>query len=378
MRCPPVIQPVYGGRIGDNNQMRNIFVLMALAASLAGCGRDEPAAVPEDIRPVRAEQVGREAATHLARYSGVVRARYETELAFRVGGRVQSRLVEVGASVKAGQAIASLDPDDYALAARAAQAQLTAAEAEASLAQADWQRYTELRAQNFISQAELERRRTTAEAAQARVRQLRAEAGRQGNQQAYTRLTAPHAGLVTAIRFEAGQVVAAGQPVAVLARTGEREVHIDVPENALDELRQAKTLNVRLWSSPDTVYPGRLRELSPMADAASRTYAARIGLVQPGAAVRLGQTATVEIENADAPELSVAQTALFRVNGQPQVWVVDRATGKVAARAIQLGDLNGERAAVRSGLQAGEWVVTAGVHKIAPGQQVRLASSRQP
>lgn len=351
--------------------MRRFLIAWTVFALLGGCSREAPQP-PADIRTVRAEQASvrtNDTGTH---YAGVVRARYETDLAFRVGGRVQSRLVEVGSVVKAGQVIATLDPADYALAQRAAQAQFTAAEAEARLAQQDLQRFTELRAQNFISPAELDRRRTTAEAAQARVNQLRAESARQGNQQAYTRLTAPHAGVVTAITTEAGQVVAAGQPVAQLAKRGEREVRIDVPENALDAIRSAQVLNIRLWSAPDTVYAGRLRELSPMADAASRTYAARVHVDQPDDAMRLGMTATVEVANTAAPGLSVAQTALFRINGQPQVWVVNRQSGTVAARAVQLGEMHGDRTAVVAGLTAGEWVVTAGVHKLAPGQRVLL------
>jgi multidrug efflux system membrane fusion protein len=364
--------------ISDNFNMKPFLTWSALLLFLSGCGRDAPPAPTPDIRPVRAEQVGLHTAHSGTRYAGEVRARHETDLAFRVAGRVQARKVEVGTLVKAGQVIATLDPQDYALAASAARAQLTAAEAEAKLAQQDLQRFTELRAQNFIAQAELDRRRTTADAAQARVRQLRAEAARQGNQQAYTRLTAPHAGVMTAISFEAGQVVAAGQPLAQLARTGEREVRIDVPENALDALRVAQKLNIHLWSAPGETYAGRLRELSPMADAASRTYSARVSFLQPDAAVKLGMTATVEVDAESAPSLSVPQTALFKVNGKPQVWVVDRKSGKVAARSVMLGELNGDRAAIASGLATGEWVVTAGVHKIAPGQQVRLSTTGRP
>jgi len=344
---------------------------LIILALLAGCGRDATPP-PADIRAVRAEQVAATRAASPVGYAGEIRARYETALAFRVAGRVSTRQVEVGSHVKAGQVLATLDPQDYALAVRAVEAQLSSAEAEAKLAQQDLQRYTELRAQNFIAQAELDRRRTTADAAQARVRQLRAEAARQGNQQAYTRLTAPHAGVVTALAVEAGQVVAAGQPLVQLARNGELEVRIDVPENALDELRAARTLTVRLWSQPEKTYPARLRELSPMADAATRTYSARVSLLQPDAAVKLGMTATVEASRDAAAGLAVPQSALFRVSGQPQVWVVDRQSGKVAARTVELGALAGERAAVVAGLAAGEWVVTAGVHKLAPGQRVRL------
>lgn len=352
--------------------MRTILFSLLSLGLLAGCGGEAPPAPAPDVRPVRAEQLAARSAASATRYAGEVRARYETDLAFRVGGRVTRRLVETGATVAAGQTLATLDPADYALAARAARAQLAAAEAEAKLAHEDLKRFAELRAKNFIAQAELDRRAATATAADAQVRALRAEAARQANQADYTRLTAPQAGVVTAVLFEAGQVVAAGQPVARLARAGEREVRIDVPENALDALRRAKTLQVRLWSSPDKVYAGRLRELAPMADPATRTYAARIRIDRPDDALKLGMTATVEVASDAAPALSVPQTALFRVNGRPQVWVVETKTGTVAARAVQLGTLDGERASVRSGLASGEWVVTAGVHKLAPGQRVRL------
>lgn len=356
--------------------MKTFISFLALAAMLSGCSR-ESALPPADIRPVRAEPVASTQANAPGQYAGDIRARYETTLAFRVPGRVSARQVEVGTQVKAGQVIATLDPQDYALAVHAAQAQLAAATAESRLAQQDLQRFAELHAQNFISRAELDRRRTTAEAAQSRVSQLRAEAARLGNQQAYTRLTAPHAGVLTALAFEAGQVVAAGQPLAQLARTTEPEVRIDVPENAVDDLRSAKTLTVRLWAQPEKTYIGKLRELAPMADAASRTYSARVSLLQPDAAVKLGMTATVGISQDAVPSLSVAQTALFRVNGQPQVWVVDRQAQTVAARSVKLGGFNGQRATVVSGLAAGEWVVTAGVHKLAPGQRVRLIQAAQ-
>lgn len=351
-------------------RMKPLSALIVFAA-LAGCGSDV-APPPADVRPVRAEQVAASGGAVAVRYAGEVRARYETPLAFRVGGRVTRRAVDVGAAVAAGQLIATLDPQDYALALQGAQAQLAAAAAEARLAQQELQRFTALRARNFIAEAELDRRRAAADAAQARVQQLRAEVARQGNQQAYARLHAPHAGVVTDISLEPGQVVAAGQTVAQLARSGEVEVRIDVAENALETLRGAKSLTVRLWSTPDKAYAGRLRELSPAADPVSRTYSARVSVLAADAAVKLGMSATVEAAHAVEPGLSVAQSALFQGNGRPQVWVVDAATGTVSPRNVRLGPLVGERATVLAGLNAGEWVVTAGVHKLAPGQKVRL------
>ena len=356
---------------------RNISSLLNLAVlflGLAGCA-EKGSAPPPDIRSVRAEQTGATAAQSDITYAGEVRPRFETDLAFRVGGRITARRVEVGSRVVAGQVIATLDPQDYALAASAANAQLMAARAESQLAQQDLKRFTQLREQNFISQAELDRRNSTTQATLARTQQLRAEATRQSNQQAYTRLSAPYAGVITRISAEPGEVVATGQAVAQLARTGELDAVISVPENELSKLKIGHALTIRLWSAPGKVYAGTLRELSPVADAATRTYSARVAFTQPGPEVKLGMTATVSRSTTSSASLSVAQTALFRVNGQPQVWVVDPGTQKVAPRAVRLGDLVGQRATIASGLAAGEWVVTAGVHKLAPGQQVKLIST---
>lgn len=341
-----------------------------LISLLHGCGKPETAP-PSDVRPVRVEQVGARTTRAEIRYAGEVRPRYETTLAFRVGGRITARLVEAGSRVKAGQIIATLDGADYALAARAAGSQLAAARADALIAQQDLKRFGELRAQNFISQAELERRTATANSASARVRQLDADAARQGNQQNYTRLSAPYAGVITQVSAEPGEVVAAGQAVAQLARMGELEAVINVPENDMGALRVGSPMAIRLWSAPGRIYAGTLRELAPVAEPATRTYSARVAFRQPDAAVKLGMTATVSRSLDSNARLSVSQSALYRVNGQPQVWVVDSRSAKVVPRAVRLGELQGERAEILSGLIAGEWVVTAGVHKLAPGQQVK-------
>lgn len=341
---------------------------------LAGCAKDDAAPAP-DVRSVRVEQMGATSAQSETSYAGEVRPRFETDLAFRVGGRITARRAEVGSRVVAGQLIATLDPQDYALAASAANSQRMAADAEARLAQQDLARFTQLREQNFISQAELDRRTSTTKTTLARAQQLRAEATRQANQRAYTRLSAPYAGIITRINAEPGEVVAAGQAVAQLARTGELDAVINVPENELAKLKIGQALAIRLWSSPGKTYAGTLRELSPVADPATRTYVARVAFTHPDPEVKLGMTATVSRNTTASASLSVAQTALFRVDGQPQVWVVNPATKKVAPRTVRLGGLVGERATVTAGLASGEWVVTAGVHKLAPGQEVKLLTT---
>lgn len=352
-----------------------LFTLfLGLILGLAGCAKEEAAPAP-DIRSVRVERIGMTGAQSETTYAGEVRPRFETDLAFRVGGRITARRAEIGNRVTAGQVIATLDPQDYALAASAAHAQRMAADAEARLAQQDLTRYTELQKQNFISQAELDRRTSTTKTTLARAQQLRAEATRQANQRAYTRLSAPYAGVITRINAEPGEVVAAGQTVARLARTGELDAVINVPENELGKLKVGQALGIRLWSSPGKTYAGTLRELSPVAEPITRTYVARVAFTHPDLEVKLGMTATVSRNTTASAGLSVAQTALFRIDGQPQVWVVNPATKKVAPRAIRLGALVGERATVVAGLASGEWVVTAGVHKLAPGQEVKLLTT---
>lgn len=345
-----------------------------LFLGLASCAQED-ATPPPDIRSVRVEQMGTSSAQSEITYAGEVRPRFETDLAFRVGGRITARRVEVGSRIVAGQVIATLDPQDYALAASAANSQLIAARAESQLAEQDLKRFTQLREQNFISQAELDRRSSTTKATVARAQQLRAEATRQANQQTYTHLNAPHTGVITRVSAEPGEVVAAGQPVAQLARTHELDAVINVPENELAQLKIGQALVIRLWSAPGKVYAGTLRELSPVADAATRTYPTRVAFIKPGPEVKLGMTATVSRNTTLSASLSVAQTALFRVNGQPQVWVVDPSTKKVVPRTVRLGVLTGQRATVTAGLAAGEWVVTAGVHKLAPGQEVKLVTT---
>ena len=359
--------------------MRHSPILLAvylglLILGLAGCAKKEVTPSP-DIRSVRVEQMGASSAQFETSYAGQVWPRFETDLAFRVGGRITARRAETGSQVVAGQLIATLDPQDYALAASGANSQRIAADAEARLAQQDLARFTQLREQNFISQAELDRRASTTKITLARAQQLRAEATRQANQRAYTRLSAPCAGVITHINAEPGEVVAAGQAVAQLARTGELDAVINVPENELAKLKVGQTLAIRLWSSPGKTYAGRLRELSPVADPATRTYVARVAFTHPDPEVKLGMTATVSRNTTASTSLSVAQTALFRVEGQPQVWVVNPATKKVAPRGVQLGGLIRERAIVTAGLASGEWVVTAGVHKLAPGQEVKLLAT---
>jgi multidrug efflux system membrane fusion protein len=351
------------------------FVVVALAA---GCAK--PETKPEALRPVRTAVVAETGADRWV-LSGDVRARYETRLSFRLPGQMLSRKVEVGQRVREGQTVAVLDARDARLAESSARAQLAQAESQAALAEAEFKRFAELRAKNFISQAEYDRREAQARQAREQVAAARAQAAQAANQVGYAVLTAPHAGVITALEAEAGQVLTAGQTVARLARPEELEVAVNVPEHRLEGFRRTGDFEVRLWSAPEKAYRGRLRELSPVADPASRTYAARISLQQEDRALAIGMTAEVHVKAAADALAQVPLSALFHRNGRPAVWVVEG--DRVRLQEIATGELQANSVAVTAGLEAGQRIVTAGVNRLSDGQRVALAAppsllARQP
>lgn len=340
--------------------MKNSALLLpVLALCLAACEKapPPPAAPPPVVKTVA---IAESFADGQRSYSGEVRARFETPLAFRIGGKLIERRVDAGARVGPGQTLARLDPADVALQASQAQAQEALAAAEA-------RRTRDLHAKNFISGAALDAKETALRAAQA-------QAGLTKNQVAYAALAADHAGVISAVLAEPGQVVAAGQPVLRLARDGEREVAIALPETALAGLKVGAAAEIALWSGGKT-YRGRLRELSPAADPATRTYAARVTILDAGADVLLGMTATVRFGGGGSPALTVPLPAVFQQGHDDAghaVWVVG-ADGTISLRPVVLGAYTEAGATVVEGLAAGERIVAAGVHKLVAGQKVRPA-----
>lgn len=328
---------------------------------LAACSK--PPLPPEPSRPVLTMLVGERAEDSASTYTGEVRSRYETPLGFRLGGKVVARLVDVGASVRAGDVLARLDPVDSALSASAAQAQL-------DLASADLARHRELRARNFVSQAALDAKETSYKSAKAQADLTR-------NQTDYTVLRADHAGVVEAVAADVGQVVAAGQTVVRIARTDALEVAVAIPEARLP--LRLKDAEVSLWSAPEARYRGVLRELSPVADAATRTYAARVAIVDADSRVSLGMTAKVAFladraRDQSAP-LVVPLTAVFQKDGQPALWVV-AADQTVALRPVSVAAYGEQNATLAGGVRSGERIVIAGVHKLAAGEKIRAVDQQ--
>jgi membrane fusion protein, multidrug efflux system len=354
--------------------MKLVLFAVAAAMLLPACTR-EPDTRPEEIRPVRVVRIGPSAAVRSFEVAGEVRARHETRLAFRVGGKIVERLVETGSVVRAGQPIARLDPVDLALAEAGVRAQEAGSEAERSLAEAELKRYRELREKNFVSQAELDRRANALATAAARLEALRAQRRQLANQAAYTVLAADTAGVITAIEAEAGQVVAAGQTVARLARQGEKEIAFAVPESERDFFARATGLSVSLSAFPGRSWPARLRELSPAADAATRTYAARASMLEAGAEVELGMSARITARANGGTRIEVPVAAIHSRDDRPQVLVV-APDGTVQPRPVTTAGIANERVVIESGLAAGDVVVAAGAQLLRPGQRVRVLEER--
>ena len=335
--------------------------LAAMALALAACKEQAPAHV--DIRPVKTVVAQASSVALGANYSGEIRARHEVKLGFRVPGKIAQRLVEVGQAVKPGQALLRLDGTDAGL-------QIAATRSQYEQARLDHERAQQLLSKGFVSQAEVDRRKSQLDALQAQYRLV-------ANQGGYTTLLADRAGVVTAIDAEVGQVVQAGQPVARLAQDGEREVVIAVPESRVSELKEAQQLKVTLWANAGKTYQGKLRELSPDTDPVTRTYAARVVLLDADEAVRLGMTANVSLAAAKSETaVRLPLTAIYDQQGQPQVWLVDSKTQTVSLHKVKLSGAMNDEVLVSGGLRGGELVVTAGVNLLHAGQRVKLLTAK--
>jgi multidrug efflux system membrane fusion protein len=345
--------------------------LVISALWLGACAEQE--APPPAPRLVNSVRVVVGAHTDEAAYSGDVRARYESALGFRVPGKIVSRAVDVGDRVEKGALLARLDPEDLRLNTEAARSQLAAAQADHDQAKADLARYGELLEKKFISEAEFERRQTAYDVAKARLEQAQAQLDVTRNQTAYTELRADHAGVITSVQAEVGQVVAAGQVVARLARTAEKEIEIAIPENRLAELNVARQIVITLWAAPDRSYRGRVREVSPAADSVTRTYAARISVLDADAEMKLGMTANVFLRGgAKTAVVELPASAVFKQGDKVAVWVVDPASQQVKAVPVEIGRYYEDKVSIVSGLKDGDRVVRAGVHKLFEGEKVRL------
>ncbi|MEP6966351.1 MAG: efflux RND transporter periplasmic adaptor subunit [Polaromonas sp.] len=355
-----------------------ITVLSVAGAAflLAACSR--PAPPEEPVRAVKVIMIGSSGISATHEYAGEVRARVESRLGFRVGGKIIKRQAELGQRVKAGQVLAQLDPQDYRLAFDAARAQVDAAATNRNLAAADYRRYKELKDQSFISGAELERRDATLKAAQAQLQQARSQLAVQGNQAGYAVLSADVSGVVTAIEAEPGQVVAAGAPVVRIAADGVRDVVFSVPEDKVAGIKVGAPVTMRVWAQTADL-KGRVREVAASSDPVTRTYAVKVS-IDASEPPPLGATVNVvmPVAGAGAPVIKLPTSALRQDGQATAVWVLDKASMTVRSQVMQLATADGNEAVVAAGLQPGMLVVSAGVHVLSPGQKVTIYQSKVP
>lgn len=337
-----------------------------LLAALGACSEDKPAPT---VRPALVVQPGSGELGYEA-YAGEVHAREEPQLAFRIAGKIARRMVDTGARVRAGQPLAELDAADVGLQSEASDAQLASARSDLALAQAELKRYRELVDRQLVSRSLYDTRVASMRAAEARVRQARAQSAASGNQVGYAVLRAPRDGVISQRLAEAGQVVAAGQAVFVLAIDGEREVMISVPEQSIARFHLGRDLAVELWADPGKRFPGKLRELSPAADPLTRTYAARVAFTSEGTPVELGQSARVYAQTAANSGMSLPLSSLTQSAGRPAVWVVDPSSRKVHLTTVTIGAYSESGVPVLSGLRPTDWVVAAGAHLLIEGEAV--------
>lgn len=348
------------------------YCTLALGVSaLIACSKTE--APKEPLRAVKVITIAGSNLNVEGVYSAEIRARVESRLGFQVGGKLLQRSVEPGQRVAAGQMLAQIDARDYQLAAQSAQAQLSAAQSQRDLAAAEYKRFEALKAQNFISGAELERRETALKAADASLNQAKAQAQAQSNQASYASLSASHAGVVTAVDGEVGQVVSAGQPIVRLAHDGPRDAVFAVSEQMVMGLKLGQAMQATLLSTGQ-ILNGKVRELAASADPVTRTFAVKLSLAD-STNLPLGVTVNVHAGPTlgNAPLVIKLPTSALRQEGQSTVvWVLDEATMTVKTQAVQLGMVDGNEVVIQSGLKPGQKVVSAGVHVLAPGQKVTL------
>jgi RND family efflux transporter MFP subunit len=348
---------------------------IALLPLVSACQELTASAALTPERPVQVQRVSLEGQQATREFVGVVRARYETDLGFRVAGKIVARAVNVGDRVSAGDVVARLDSEDLRLQVQSAEAEFAAASSNVTQTATDFERYSTLKSRGYASVAEFDRKKAAKDEAEGRLERARRTLDIARNQFAYAELKADADGVITTTFAEAGQVVAIGQPVARLAHRGEKEAVVALPETWLAEARQAQA-TIRLWSDPDRRWQARLRELSPQADAATRTFAARFTIMDADDSVALGMTATVVLaRNGDAPVARLPLGAVANRGTGPLVYVVDQ-NGTLARRPVTISSVTEDAVIVTSGVNAGDQVVTLGVHKLDPGTRVRTVEAR--
>ncbi|MGS1097077.1 efflux RND transporter periplasmic adaptor subunit (plasmid) [Aquamicrobium terrae] len=351
--------------------LATLGLLGLLAVSVSACSeaKTEPVAT---VRPVKVVEIARADTTREFQYSGTVKARTEMNQGFRVAGKIVERLVDIGDRVQSGDTLARIDPTDYALAVKTAEANLSAAEKQVETVRLMQKRAEELFGKKFASQAQLDEAQLGYQQALAARDAASSSLQQAKNQVAYTDLKADRKGIVTMIGADTGQVVGVGTPVVTVAVDGEKEIQIAVPETEISHFRPGQTVNVGFWTDDRLRLPGKVREVAGSADPQSRTFSVRISLTDDPR-VLLGMTATVAATVPTSQLLAtVPLEALAKKDGNTIVWVADRATSTVHPRVVTVTDFAPDGVRVAQGLQPGDLVVAAGTQFMTENLKVKL------
>ena len=347
--------------------------LIVAALGLAGCSQ-EKAEVKDVIRPVKVVEIVQAHDTRTLSYSGSVRARTESALAFRVNGKITERLVDIGQHVAPGDVLARVDASDYDLSVKSAQAALDAAERQVETVEFARKRAEQLFAKNFAPKSQLEQATLTYDQAVATRDSARSSLDQAKNQVGYTDLKADRDGIVTAVNADVGQVVGSGTPVVTVAVDGEKEVLIAVPEMEIAEFKPGKVVKAGFWSDDALALDGKVREVAGSADPQSRTFAVRVSLPNDPR-VLLGMTANIEASAANERQLvSIPLSALAEQDSQSIVWTVDRGADTVHARPVKVAKFAADGVRVAEGLKPGDVVVAAGTKFMTENLKVKLAA----
>ena len=336
---------------------------------LAGCGNES--VEKTSPQPVKIIQADKTKHAQIENYPGVVKGRYETAMSFQVGGKIISRNVQVGNFVNAGDVLMTIDPKDVLEQTRTTDAQVSAAEAKLNFAKSNLERYKELFKSDAISAATLEQYQTQYDSALAEYNSAVAQSRQSKNSLGYTNLTANNSGVISAINAEVGQVVSAGQTVLNLVQTNELEIEINVPENKISSVQIGQPAEINFWAN-ENILSGRVREISPIADSNSRTFAVKISLDNAPQNVQLGMTSNVILKSQTptTDKIILPLSAIYQSGNKTQVWIVTD-ENKTALKDVTVENFSDNEVIV-NGISATDKIISAGVHKIREGQEVRI------
>ena len=355
--------------------MRLSVIPLALLAVLCGC-KAEKAHV--DVRFAHTVIVDPKPVHDDRQAVGEVKPRYESDLSFRVAGKMLARRVDIGASVAKGDALATLDTQDFQNRLRSAEAEVASAEAVFVEARGNEGRKSKLLKDGWTPQAVYDTALSNLRTAEGRLSSAKAQLDLARDQLHYTELKAEFDGIITAVGAEPGQNVNAGQMVVKLARPADKDAVFNIAETAFTH-RNSSTVptQVIVWplSNAELQIDGTIREISPVADTATRTYTVKVTLKDPPPQLRFGMSIVGRARASSDPVVALPLSALFEKNGRPAVWLVDERSGSVALRPVTVARYETDTAVIADGLAKGDVVVTAGVNTLREGQKVRVAEA---